>query len=47
MTASFNKFYGKMWDGICLNIGTPPGKGFILKLIERLYVPLNGGSRDF
>ena len=21
MTGSLNKFYGKMWDGFCLNIG--------------------------
>ena len=29
MTASFNKFYGKIWDGFCFNTG----KRFLVELL--------------
>ena len=59
MTASLNKFYGKMWDGFCLITAKcemafclNTGKRFlvevfILKPIERLYVSLKNGTKDF
>ena len=47
VAASFNKVYGKIWDGFCLNIRKTLFRGFILKPIERAYVPLKSGTRDF
>ena len=48
MAATFNKFYGKMWDGFCLNTEKRFfRRGSILKPIERPYVPLKNGTRDF
>ena len=46
IAASFNKFYGKMWNGFCLqclNTGKQnphPRRDFILKPIEGPYFPL-------
>ena len=41
MATSFNKFYGKMWNGFGLNTKKMlPRRGFILKRIERLSVSL-------
>ena len=43
IVASINKFYGKMWDGFCLNTE----KCSSLKPKEKPDVPLKNGTRDF
>ena len=49
MAAFFNKFYGKMWLGFCLNTR----KHFFVEVFlkkkpaERSYVALKSGTRDF
>ena len=48
MTASFDKFYGKMCIGFCLDKEKKLfRRGFILKPTERAQVPLKNRARDF
>ena len=47
MDAPFSSFYGKIWDGFCLNTGKRFSQKFILNLTERAQVLLKTGTTDF